>query len=338
MLVRAFVCPKCGASRETLEGALIITCVYCGGIIGIDTRHYWDPVKLAAGLDEGIRRSVRPTVFEARQKALGAVIYEAATRRDRARWRCASEEMYTLTAVNDPSQLGAMTVRDWVATGVAMAEAQEFDPAVKQLATDLAMSSVALQTTTDPIAAAREILEAGRRYARAFAALPEAALAMRDGGVEGYAIMMARNYVAGYEGTLGVGVAKRIYAEVFGDRITADARCKKCGAEIAGDLERCAFCGAVSEVRVDDPWLVSNLANWELVAHELVRKGQLDTIDPVRALLGFLRSHRERVAPEHLLEFVRRAIPWVSRERLHEGLAHWALMDDQLELIETLQR
>lgn len=327
MLIRSFVCPACGAARESLEGAVVLVCTYCSVVVSVDTHEYWRGDELAALAADGIRAMVRPTAMEARKTSLGAEMFHAGAAGERARWRAAAEELYSVVAVSDPSLLSGVAPGEWVRRTVAFAEVLEFDAAMKSLQHGFGGVCGQILGAPDPVSAARAALENGRAYARAIDAHPDLGPRMLPQGVEAYARMILRSSIACYASLLADGVAKRIYVEVLGDEETktgSRARCSRCGADLArveGEgLVKCQHCHAVVDVSVDDPWLTSTLAVWKLAEQDVLRRGKLDTHEPVLAAVGCFLHAKGEVSADAAVGFLRRAIPWMPRERLHAGL------------------
>ena len=348
MLIRSFVCPACGASRESLEGALVLVCTYCGVFVSVDTHAYWRGDELVARAAEGIRTMVRPTAMEARKTSLGAEMFHAGGAGDRARWRGAAEELHALLAVSDPGLLAGLAPAAWVKQTVAMAQVFEFDGAVKSVQSAYGSAAGQILGAPDPVSAARAALEKGRALARALDRHPDLAPGSLRQGVEAYARMMVRSAVACYASLLADGVARRIYVDVLGDSEPAGpadepARCAKCGAALvrgaADGLVSCSYCRAVVEVSVDDPWLTSTLAVWKLAEQDVLRRGKLDTHEPVLAALACFLYAKGDVSVDAAVGFLRRAIPWMPRERLHAAMALLATATDarQNALLASLQ-
>src|SRR5262249_30700796 len=143
----------------------------------------------------------------------------------------------------------------WLREAVVIQEITTFDDAVvaRMVAYGDACGDLA-RAAVDPIAAARRVLDAARAYWTLLLSHRDWPAGAYREGAEHHARAMARNAVVSYETFLGVGVANRIYVEVFRDREADDARCARCGGPLAAGeaaltaLARCPHCGAVAEV------------------------------------------------------------------------------------------
>lgn len=320
-----------------MDDAIVIACTFCGAIVGRDTRHVWDPKRIAEHHDEQLQAMLRPTAVQARQQLLGARMYEASERGDRETWRMLSQESLTLLALTNPAQVG-FTARDrarfgsWLRAALVMGELGTFDPDVKSAQNGFGSAAGALLRADDPVAEARRVLESARAMYRAYANHPDLPPDALPDGIEAHARTCARQAVASYEPMLGPGVAKRIYAEVFGDAVAdaaAGAHCRSCGAALASgeDLVACRHCGAVVAMTAEDPWLRASLASWELARADLVKRERLDGTEPVLAALHVLllpyyqRPRDAHVSPDDAFAFLARVIPWIPRADVERGIA-----------------
>lgn len=347
MLLRDFTCAVCGAPRRTMENALVVLCPHCGAILTFSGDGLWHPTALAERQEAGIAQLVKPTAAQARLMAVSLELARLTAPEARDRWRMLTEEQTVLMAIAYPAH--GMPIpkepearRKHVAAAVVMSELVTFDPRISGLMR--AYSGAAAQVTSgEPIAAARRMLEAARAYYRAMEAHPQMPPGVLREGVEHLSKELVRSALSGYASLLGANTMERIRIEVLGDDEAAAAACPRCGGPLEsqpGGLARCRHCGAVTSVDSQDAWTTAQLGLWAISKNDLIRRHQLDGPTPaITAIGGFIHTGARDVSPERALAFLRRAIPWVSKADLIQGLdllAH-GMAPEPLQLLGALR-
>ena len=320
VLVRDFTCPVCGAPRTTHEDALVVLCRHCGGVLS-STGAGMPWRDIAERHAEGIRQMVKPSQLSARLTALSLSMAAPSVMQDRPLWRLLCEEQMLLTAIVHPNATAPLpsdprSRAEHVRRAVLMSEIATFDAGVRGHLTGYGHACAELGRGPDPVATARIMLGAARAYYRALVDHPDfPAGALRE-GAEHHAKELVRSAIGGFAPLLGEGVVERIRVEVLGDALEplAGVRCSKCGAPLTSEttLQRCKFCGAVTDVDPADAWMSARLGLWKVTLDELVRGERLDGPTPAISALGsFLYTDAASVSAEKAVRFLARAIPWM---------------------------
>lgn len=328
MILRDFTCAVCGAPRKTTDQALVVLCRHCGAILTFSGDGLWQPTALAARHAAGIAALVKPSAAAARLMAISLAMARATAPEQRERWRLLAEEQTVAMAIAYPQNGIPLPAepearKRHIANAVVMSELVTFDPRISGLMRAYA-SAAGTITNGDPIAAVRSMLDAARAYYRAIEVHPQMPPGSLREGAEHLAKELVRSGIHGYASLLGDRAIERIRTEVLGDTI-GSSLCPKCGGPLESDttrsLTRCKHCGAVTNVETEDAWTQGQLAIWEISKKDLLRRGQLDGPTPVlTAAGGFLHTNARDVAPEKAFAFLRRAIPWLSRPEMIQGL------------------
>lgn len=320
MILREFTCSVCGAPRTANEASLIVICRHCGAMIAMGESQ----VDLAEMHARGIARMVKPSRAEAR---LTAVTLAMTSARERTAWRLLVEEQILLTAVVYPSRVAplpsepqklAAHLRD----AVIVQEIATFEPRVASLMARYGAACGALMSG-DPVAAARDMLGHARAYYAAILDHPRCPEGWLREGAAHHARDLVRRGVESYASLLGAGVIERIRIEVLGDHQAVT--CPKCGGSLpVEELARCPHCGAITAVETTDAWLSARLELWRITLTELVRGGdeKLSGASPVICAFGsFLYTGAADVPVAMAVEFLRRAVPWLSLAEMDAGIA-----------------
>jgi ribosomal protein L37AE/L43A len=212
--------------------------------------------------------------------------------------------------------------RQWRAASAAMGELVATDPEAAARYSPVNAASMALgQSSRDPTARARVLLEAWRAYYEwIHSRLGEHAAVIQP---EVFARSMVRASIRAMQGLLGEGVVARMREEVLGD--TVAHACASCGAQLDGEgIRACAHCGAVVRVETDDPWVAGVLTIWAPNEQRLVREGALDTLEaPLTAIqitMAAATIGSGTVTPEAAHAMLVRLVPWVPKSRLLEAV------------------
>ncbi|MHC5038325.1 MAG: TFIIB-type zinc ribbon-containing protein [Planctomycetota bacterium] len=340
MRLQKFNCPSCGAPRETLQDALVLLCGYCGAFVAFETGHLYRGTKLADLRDSQIRSWIRPSKADARKIVLTSRMSDAAARGDRITWRACAEEFYALWMMTDPQSIPAgrddpRHLRDWHREAVAVGEFYAFCPDAQRAQGEAFTKFDLLGADGDPVQVARRLLDAVRDAFREMTSHPDYPSGAVTPDSEAYAKQLIRNQVAGLASLLGPGVTERILTEVLGDRRISSVEtlsCEGCGAPLpvpgtGDDPLKCPHCGAV--VRVDrDPWMEATLALWETSWRDLARRGSTRGREVVIHALGVSMGplwKGGRLTAEAGFAFLRRAIPWIARDVVQEGIRTYAM-------------
>lgn len=358
MLLRTFRCPGCGAPVTGATDAILLVCENCGSFVALDLAAIHRDGRFAALARDQLAAMARPSELQARLATVTATMEEARQRGDRQAWRQAAPEFFALQAACHPdlfpdSARDAATRAGWHRTTVALGELQTFDPTVGSRLASFQGAAGAITEAPDRVAAARTALDAARAYYEALKGHPDCPAGALSEGVDHHARELLRTTIASFTFVLGPGVATRIYREVLGDR-EADASslmtCGGCGAALPpadeGARRRvCPYCGTLVDRFDEDPWLVATLAIFRSVTDDLVRRGALDSSEPAMAAAAYLVlpfQDGEGVSRAAARAFLDRAVPWLDRNHVIEGLTlyrgstepgspPWQLLTDLME-------
>lgn len=331
VILRDFTCSVCGAPRTTNADAVVVLCDHCGALLTSagDADDVW--VDAADKTAESTLRFVKPSRASARLVELATAM---ATATDRATWRRLYEEQLLLMPVVYPKAAPALSTdpskrADQVKSAVAVAEIAQFDPLVASRMRAFTASCGKLPGAADPIASAREMLDAARAYWCAMLSHPELPAATAQQGADHQAKELVRSALAGYAVMLGDRVTERIRVQVLGDRVSTEeaASCARCGGPLppgGPSLTRCPHCGAVTRVQSgdeDDAWMTSHLGLWRVTLDQLLRGDRLDAATAVTSAIGsLLYTGAASVGGDKALRFLARAIPWVTLAELEQGI------------------
>lgn len=343
VVLRDFGCAICGAPRTTLEDALVVLCLHCGGVLTStgDGGAWHDVVERHA---DGLRMLVKPSQASARLLAVSLSMSKAS---ERATWRLLCEEQNLLAPIVHSRYVAPLPAEPtaraaFVRDSVAMQEICTFDASVVALMNRYASIAGRLGTAgQDAVVTARAMLDAAREYYRALVAHPDLPSSRLREGTEHHAKELVRSALPAYAMFLGEGVIEEIRCTVLGDRRSASgAGCSKCGAALPlglhQPLTKCPYCGAVTGVHphddISDAWSNAQLGIWKLSLRELVETDRLDGPTPVMAAVGgFLHTNASGVSIDRVVRFLGEAIPWVTLADLTYGLdlLEHAVSDDR---------
>jgi hypothetical protein len=325
-LLREFACAVCGAPRSCGVDSTVIMCRHCGAFMGWDSDGQWSVAD--ATHQAGVLQMLRPTAAQARLMAL-ALEQAALGPDDRERFRTVTEEQTILMAVAHPNLVPPLPTDPsararHVREQIALAEIVTFDATVRSRMQEYAAASGHLGSADDKVLAATKMLDAARRYWALLVDHPELPPGMLREGAEHHARHMVRAAVDGLVPLLGEGVAEQIRMHVLGDReLASEPSWRRCGGPLppTDGLAVCTHCGAAARVDDADAWTTAQLGLFRITLGDLLRRGQLDGPTPVIAAFGgFLYTDAGNVSPERVVAFLRRAVPWLSRQDLHAGI------------------
>jgi DNA-directed RNA polymerase subunit RPC12/RpoP len=264
--IREIRCPECGATRKALENALMLVCEYCGAFIGLDE-----------GMDSRVdmaRRAAElarnPTETSRRFNEVAGQMASAAQSGDPDAWRTIAREYYSLQAVLYPDTVpagGREGVRDWINDAVTVGELNHFDPSVRPLFEQYSSGFGGLGTSSDPVAAARRLLDVCTAYNRALQDHPRCPGKMVGRDPRRLAITTIKSSLVGMSGMMGPDAVERIKSDVLGLSESASDACPECGAPLERDAGgRCAYCGSRLHVAAGDPWVEEQAMLFKQVA------------------------------------------------------------------------
>lgn len=235
--IRQLKCAKCGASIEVQPGEDMAFCGYCGSYSNPDGTVYFPDNDAQIG-------------------ALRRKMDKAIKKNEKEKWRRLCCEYCMVSTRLHPEQHPNAPADDdgfrkYVGQQVGMYELLAFDAGVKEAfaACQQVINSLML-VTTGHVAAARQLLDAYRKYFNTFLHHPDYPYETKPGDAEQQAVDTTRSAVNQYAPFWGREAISQIMISVFGDRRTASGQvyCDSCGALLPVGAESSVKCSACESV------------------------------------------------------------------------------------------
>ncbi len=319
MPTRSLTCPQCGAPQHVHPDTVVVLCEYCGSFVATDTSRVLRGDGLLNLQKKAVRSFVAPSRAEARRTVLQLEMERLRGAGERSAWAAVAREYYTLLPLTNPEMVppdvrdGGGLV-DWVRRARITGELLAFDEGVMEASSACNRLVQRLIDGDQPVAAARQLLEASRHLYRTLQAHPDYPDDGAGPDLERLAEQHVRAAVAGIEALLPRGVAARILVDVLGDDADGDAtRCRQCGSsldDVARAQGACPYCGCVIQID-EDPWLGGLLASWRATTAQIHDDEALAFAALGHPLTSFFVNGTVPAADDVML-FLRRAVGWLD--------------------------
>lgn len=279
MLTRQMHCKQCGASKETLDDALVIMCDFCGSFITLETAQLFSGDSMEKQTSEAMRRAVNPTKAEARWIELAQMMHQAQQDGQLGGWRTIASEYYALLPLVQPNAVPiefcrGQRLKEWIQSTVKSAELTAFDPELSEQNQLVRDQIAGFYQAEDKEKLAAELLTSWTAFYQNLYNHPEYPQDQIRLDPADTARDVLRATVKGMESLIDPAVLKNIRQHLLGDRAAGgEIRCDNCGAQIdksAQAAQRCPYChGRIASSSGDNAQVEVLLGTWHMVAKAL---------------------------------------------------------------------